>query len=56
MRCAGVAPRSAPMNGEIVAVVIMTVVYFGVLVVVALEPHEPGRQGRHRRDLSTGAR
>lgn len=51
-----VAPRYVPMSGDIVAVVILTVVYFGVLVVVALEPREPGRRGRHRRDLSRGAR
>ncbi|MGH3939542.1 MAG: hypothetical protein ACRDTG_13110 [Pseudonocardiaceae bacterium] len=44
------------MSGDIVAVVILAVVYFGALVVVALEPSDPGRQARHRRDLSAGAR
>lgn len=44
------------MSGGIVAVILLTLVYLGVLVVVALEPPEPARRGRHRRDLTAGAR
>ncbi len=34
----------------------LALIYFVVLLVVAFEPHEPGRQARHRRDLIEGAR
>lgn len=43
------------MNGGILAGAILASLYFVVLVVVALEPHESGRQARHRRDPITGA-
>lgn len=38
-----------------VAVMVFTVVYFVVLMVVALEPHDPERRGRHRRGRIEGA-
>lgn len=34
----------------------LALIYFGVLMVVAFEPPEPGRRGRHRRDPAEGAR
>ncbi|MGH3906720.1 MAG: hypothetical protein ACRDTE_21455 [Pseudonocardiaceae bacterium] len=34
----------------------LALIYFIALLVVAFEPHEPGRQARHRRDLTGGAR
>ena len=33
----------------------LALIYFMALLVVAFEPHEPGRRGRHRRDPSEGA-
>ncbi|MGH4015873.1 MAG: hypothetical protein ACRDSL_18510 [Pseudonocardiaceae bacterium] len=44
------------MNGDTVAVIVLALLYFVVLIVVAWEPHEPARRGRHRRDLAKGAR
>ncbi|MGH4010893.1 MAG: hypothetical protein ACRDTH_22500 [Pseudonocardiaceae bacterium] len=34
----------------------VALIYFVALLVVAFEPHEPGRRARHRRDLSAVAR
>ncbi len=50
------APRSAVVSGSTAAWLIpMALIYFMALLVVAFEPHEPGRRGRHRRDLGEGA-
>lgn len=52
-------PQSVSMSGDIAVVAflaLLTLLYFGVLVVVALDPPAPGRRGRHRRDLGGGAR
>jgi hypothetical protein len=42
------------VNAYIVAGVTLVTIHFGVLVVVALAPHEPGKQGRHLRDQLMG--
>lgn len=39
-----------------IAVASLAVIYFVVLVVLALEPREPVRRGRHRRDPAEEAR
>ena len=44
------------MNAYIVAGVTLATIHFGVLVVVALEPHEPGKQSMHSRDQLMGPR
>jgi len=43
-------------GGAVAGVVILTLLYFGVLVVVVLERPRPGGRARHRRDRSEGAR
>ena len=43
-------PRSVTVSGDIVVWAIPALLYFMVLVVAALEHHEPGRQARHQRD------
>lgn len=47
------------MNGDMVTGLVLALVYFVLLVVVAVEPQElrePVRRGRHRRDPAEGAR
>ncbi|MGH3904597.1 MAG: hypothetical protein ACRDTE_10455 [Pseudonocardiaceae bacterium] len=45
------------MSGSTAAWLIpLALIYFIALLVVAFEPHAPGRQARHRRDLAEGAR
>ena len=45
------------MADSVVGVVLLGLVYFAMLMLVALEPPQPHRRrGRHRRDQPEGAR